>query len=72
MSSSSRFDKLEAPSLPRGPQSSVLVGRSHADAPEIDGVVYVSPNEGSGRLGEFAEVRITGSSEYDLFATLAE
>ncbi len=38
-------------------------GRSHADAPEIDGSVQV---RGTPRVGEFARVRITGASEYDL------
>jgi len=43
------------------------VGRSTADAPEIDGLVYI---ESDGRLeaGEFADVRITRSDEHDLFA----
>ena len=40
-----------------------LVGRSHADAPEIDGSVHVT---GKAHVGEFARVRITGASEYDL------
>jgi ribosomal protein S12 methylthiotransferase len=39
------------------------VGRSHADAPEIDGSVQVA---GTAQIGEFARVRITGASEYDL------
>lgn len=39
------------------------IGRSHADAPEIDGNVFVT---GAARLGEFACVRITGAREYDL------
>jgi ribosomal protein S12 methylthiotransferase len=39
------------------------VGRSHADAPEIDGSVQVM---GTAQIGEFARVRITGASEYDL------
>jgi ribosomal protein S12 methylthiotransferase len=39
------------------------VGRSHADAPEIDGSVQVT---GRAQIGEFARVRITGASEYDL------
>jgi ribosomal protein S12 methylthiotransferase len=39
------------------------VGRSHADAPEIDGSVQVA---GPAQIGEFARVRITGASEYDL------
>jgi ribosomal protein S12 methylthiotransferase len=38
-------------------------GRSQADAPEIDGVVHM---QGAARVGEFANVLITGASEYDL------
>jgi ribosomal protein S12 methylthiotransferase len=40
-----------------------FVGRSHADAPEIDGRVRVT---GAARLGDFARALITGASEYDL------
>lgn len=45
------------------------VARSSADAPEIDGNVII---EGSSELraGEFYDVRITDSSEYDLSAVL--
>ncbi|MCG3148532.1 MAG: Ribosomal protein S12 methylthiotransferase RimO [Verrucomicrobiae bacterium] len=43
------------------------VARSHADAPEIDGTVKVT---GTAPVGEFATVRITGASEYDLEATV--
>jgi len=47
-----------------------FVGRSHADAPEIDGLVYVTPNgKTNGKTpqpGEFMSVRVTESSEYDL------
>lgn len=42
------------------------IGRSHADAPEIDGLVYLTANGQQPRIGEFVPVRITGSSEYDL------
>jgi len=38
-------------------------GRSHADAPEIDGKVFV---RGGVKPGEFAQVKITGAAEYDL------
>jgi ribosomal protein S12 methylthiotransferase len=38
-------------------------GRSHADAPEIDGSVLV---RGSAVVGEFADVEITAAREYDL------
>ncbi len=42
------------------------IARSPADAPEIDGVVYL---EGEYREpGEFVEVEITGSGEHDLWA----
>ena len=39
------------------------VGRSAADAPEIDGTVIGMDNA---RCGEFAEVQITGATTYDL------
>ncbi len=39
------------------------VGRTRMDAPEIDGQVFIS---GSARVGEFADVRITDSLDYDL------
>ena len=41
--------------------------RSSADAPEIDGVVVVSPVKGL-KAGEFARVRITGADTHDLQA----
>lgn len=47
------------------------IGRSHADAPEIDGLVYLSTNGHQPRIGEFAEVFITGSDEYDLRGELS-
>lgn len=49
-------------------QPEIAIGRTSADAPEIDGVVRIS---GSERLkaGDFVQVRITGADEYDLFAT---
>jgi ribosomal protein S12 methylthiotransferase len=47
------------------------IARSEADAPEIDGVVRVT-GKGVTRLrpGEFAEVTVTGATEYDLEARL--
>jgi len=46
------------------------IGRSAADAPEIDGVVHI---EGAAGLaaGQFAEVMITEAGEHDLFGHLA-
>jgi len=46
------------------------VARSYADAPEIDGVVYVEASADL-RAGEFAKVRITDSDEHDLWAAPA-
>ena len=48
------------------------VGRSKADAPEIDGVVrYEVDGEGKGgRVGEFAEVLIDRADEHDLYGRL--
>ena len=45
------------------PTKTGWVGRSAADAPEIDGTVIGRDNA---RCGEFAEVQITGSTTYDL------
>ena len=42
------------------------VGRSHRDAPEIDGLVFV---EGEGPTGEIIQVEVTGAEEYDLFGS---
>jgi len=43
------------------------IGRSMADAPEIDGVVHFE----GGRIGEFADIRIERSDEHDLYGRLA-
>ncbi|MGA2802430.1 MAG: 30S ribosomal protein S12 methylthiotransferase RimO [Verrucomicrobiota bacterium] len=45
-----------------------LVGRGEADAPDIDGRVYV---RGRAPLGEFARVKIVGHTDYDLIAERA-
>ncbi|RIY42270.1 30S ribosomal protein S12 methylthiotransferase RimO [Neopusillimonas maritima] len=43
------------------------IGRSSADAPEIDGNVYVTTDRKL-KAGEIVRVRITDSDEYDLYA----
>ena len=45
------------------------VGRSYADAPDIDGLVYIDCDEQL-RLGEFYTVEITDTDEYDCYAVL--
>ena len=42
-----------------------LVGRGEADAPDIDGRVYI---RGKLPIGEFARVKIIGHTDYDLIA----
>ena len=46
------------------------IARGPADAPEIDGLVYVS-NAKRVKPGDFIEVEITGSDAHDLDATMA-
>jgi ribosomal protein S12 methylthiotransferase len=41
------------------------VGRTAADAPEIDGLVYIDDEQLE--VGEFVMVRITDSDEHDLW-----
>lgn len=50
-------------------EDDVAVGRSTADAPEIDGKVYVEQGHAL-RSGEFATVRIVDADEHDLRAEL--
>ena len=47
------------------------IARSMADAPEIDGVVRIARG-GKLRIGEFADVEITDSSDHDLDARIAK
>lgn len=42
------------------------IARSHADAPEIDGVVHIAQGRGL-KPGDFVRVRITRSDDYDLW-----
>jgi len=46
------------------------VGRSYADAPEIDGLVYI---DGEAQLepGQFVQVEVTESDDYDLYGVIA-
>jgi ribosomal protein S12 methylthiotransferase len=46
------------------------VGRSSADAPEIDGVVHVKKAKGL-NPGEFVQVRVTRSDVHDLYGEIA-
>jgi tRNA A37 methylthiotransferase MiaB len=53
------------------PDSAKLIGRTHAHAPEVDGVVYVEGYDIQNSVvapqpGEMIDVRITGALDYDL------
>lgn len=54
-------------------EDGVAVGRTTADAPDIDGVIYVTNNEGCRPLqpGDFVDVRVTDSQEHDLIGRVA-
>lgn len=45
-----------------------IIGRSHADAPDIDGVVIVSGNRAV-QIGDFVDVTVTAADAHDLYAT---
>lgn len=47
-----------------------FVGRTEGDSPEVDNEVLVPAAEHYVRVGDFAEVRITEATEYDLFGEL--
>jgi ribosomal protein S12 methylthiotransferase len=48
-------------------QKGAVIGRSAADAPEIDGVVRVKGAKGA-KPGDFIRARVTGADDYDLKA----
>ena len=43
------------------------VGRSHSDAPEIDGLIYVNNAEGLSP-GDIIKRTVTGADDYDLWS----
>ena len=47
------------------------VGRTYADAPKVDGYIFVQTGE-SLMTGDFVRVRVTESMEYDLIGELAD
>ncbi len=55
----------ETGSSARGTKGKYLIARGEADAPDIDGRVYI---RGKLPIGEFARVKIVGHTDYDLIA----
>jgi ribosomal protein S12 methylthiotransferase len=50
-------------------QGNTAIGRTKADAPEIDGIVTVKGAKGV-KVGTIVRVRITGATEHDLAASI--
>ncbi|GHA66140.1 30S ribosomal protein S12 methylthiotransferase RimO [Pontibacter akesuensis] len=48
-------------------ESGYFVGRTQYDSPEVDNEVLVAADNAYVRLGDFANVKITGSSDFDLY-----
>ena len=59
--------ELETPN-PKLGTGRFLVARGEADAPDIDGRVYVRVPRGGMPVGQFAQVKIVGHTDYDLIA----
>jgi len=57
--------------LVEGPNPDIpetLIGRSHRDAPEIDGVVFI--DKGQAKRGDFVQVKVKRGLEYDLIGEI--
>ena len=55
----------------RDTNSNALVGRTYADAPEVDGFIFVdTPIDFMS--GDYINVRVTGASEYDLTGEITD
>ena len=46
-------------------EDGVAIGRTTADAPEIDGIIYVT-TDGHLNPGDIVDVKVTANQEYDL------
>lgn len=53
------------------PEDNTYVGRSYKDAPNVDGLVFVECDREL-MSGDFIDVKITGSTKYDLIGTIVE
>jgi ribosomal protein S12 methylthiotransferase len=52
----------------KGRQVPIYAGRTYRQAPEVDGMVFIkAPKEGELRQGSMVKVRVTESTEYDLW-----
>lgn len=44
-----------------------FIGRTESDSPEVDNEVMISAKENYLRIGDFAQIRVTDATEFDLF-----
>jgi ribosomal protein S12 methylthiotransferase len=74
-----RVGKIETVRIDEVTEEGVLIARSQAEAPEIDGVIYVEPSEGvpsdtfdaaTLQAGDEIEVEIIDNDQHDLWAKL--
>ncbi len=65
----SKFIGNIIPVLVEEKQDGAYIGRSHGDAPEVDGVVFINTKSAL-KIGEFARVKISDTLEYDLVGDL--
>jgi ribosomal protein S12 methylthiotransferase len=49
-----------------------IIARSYGDAPEIDGLVIIEKPADGVKTGDFIDVRITASDEYDLYGEVCQ
>ncbi|MBQ1311992.1 MAG: 30S ribosomal protein S12 methylthiotransferase RimO [Blautia sp.] len=50
---------------------SAYIGRTYADAPDVDGYIFVQTGEAL-MTGDFVNVRVTGALDYDLIGVVAD
>ena len=48
------------------PEPDMVIGRSRSDAPEVDGQVFVTTGRKGIKPGDFLQVKIKDTYEYDL------
>ena len=53
------------------PEEDIYVGRTYADAPDVDGRVFI-PVDRERMSGEYVHVRITGARDYDLIGEFTD
>jgi len=53
-------------------EGNFFVGRTEGDSPEVDNEVLVNAEENYLRVGDFAMIKVTDASEYDLFGALVD